>query len=302
MTNLAITLLVLSACTHAGWNLLGKRRSVTPAFMLLANTLGFLFLAPILLVNGAAVISFSPLIWFFLISTGFWQAWYYISLAGAYRSGDLSIAYPLARSFPVIFVTIFTMTCGLKSSSGWVFFLGMVFVVGGSFVLPMKRFSDISWRNYLNRTSFLAITAAIGTAGYSIIDDRALFLLRSGMVSAVGNTSITLLYAFLEGITSSIWLGAYVLMKKPERQMLQNVQWKDLTSAGTFGLIIYLGYSLVLLAMAYVADVSYVIAFRQLSIPLGALLGVLLLKEPHPLPKFTGVGLMFLGLVLVGFA
>jgi uncharacterized membrane protein len=52
--------------------------------------------------------------------------------------------------------------------------------------------------------------------------------------------------------------------------------------------------------MNYVTNVSYVAAFRQLSIPLGALFGMLLLNEPRYVPKITGVVIIFLGLTLVG--
>jgi uncharacterized membrane protein len=45
-----------------------------------------------------------------------------------------------------------------------------------------------------------------------------------------------------------------------------------------------------------------VAAFRQLSIPLGAVLGMVLLKEPHYLPKLIGVAIVFLGLILVGIS
>lgn len=268
--------------------------------MLLANTLGCLFLAPILLVNGSQVTQFQPSIWLYLLLTGFWQAWYYLALANAYRSGDLSIAYPLARSFPVIFVTVFTLLAGLKTSlSGW-FFSGALLVVAGSLVLPMKRFSDFNLHNYWNKTSLMALAAAVGTAGYSIVDDRALALLRSDLAGIAANTAVTLLYAFLEGISASLWLGVYVLIKKHERMNLSSLLHNGIPGAAAFGFIIFLTYSLVLLAMAYVTDVSYVVAFRQLSIPLGAVLGVLLLKEPGHPPKFLGVGVMFLGLLLVG--
>lgn len=40
-------------------------------------------------------------------------------------------------------------------------------------------------------------------------------------------------------------------------------------------------------------------AFRQLSIPLGAIAGIVLLGEPACRPKLVGVCLMFWGLVLV---
>ena len=51
--------------------------------------------------------------------------------------------------------------------------------------------------------------------------------------------------------------------------------------------------------MGHVTNVSYVVAFRQLSIPLGAVLGVLVLGEPGYRPKLAGVALMFGGLILV---
>ena len=59
-----------------------------------------------------------------------------------------------------------------------------------------------------------------------------------------------------------------------------------------------LSYLLILISLAYADDVAYVVAFRQLSIPLGALAGVVLLGEPAHRPKIVGVGLLFVGLVL----
>jgi len=66
------------------------------------------------------------------------------------------------------------------------------------------------------------------------------------------------------------------------------------------GVGMYLAYVLILFAMLYVSDASYVAAFRQLSIPLGATLGIVLLKEPRYLPKLIGIVAVYGGLVLVG--
>ena len=52
--------------------------------------------------------------------------------------------------------------------------------------------------------------------------------------------------------------------------------------------------------MAYVTDISYVAGFRQLSIPLGAGLGIVFLKEPCPAAKIAGIAVLFIGLVLIG--
>jgi uncharacterized membrane protein len=59
-------------------------------------------------------------------------------------------------------------------------------------------------------------------------------------------------------------------------------------------------YTLVLIAMMLATNVSYIAAFRQLSIPLGAILGIILFKETATRPKFTGIIFIFLGLLIVG--
>ena len=66
------------------------------------------------------------------------------------------------------------------------------------------------------------------------------------------------------------------------------------------GIAIMATYGLVLAAMAYVSNVSYVAAFRQLSIPIGAILGITLQHEPRHRPKLIGIGIVSIGLILVG--
>ena len=51
--------------------------------------------------------------------------------------------------------------------------------------------------------------------------------------------------------------------------------------------------------ISYVANINYVAAFRQLSIPLGAIFGMSLLKEPRHPPTLVGISIIFLGLVVV---
>ena len=59
-----------------------------------------------------------------------------------------------------------------------------------------------------------------------------------------------------------------------------------------------MAYVLILLAMNYVNNVSFVQAFRQLSLPLSALLGLLLLKEKISKLRWSALGLIMLGLLL----
>ena len=60
-----------------------------------------------------------------------------------------------------------------------------------------------------------------------------------------------------------------------------------------------LAYLLVLVAMGYVTNVSYIQAFRQLSLPIGLLLGILILKERATFQKIAGMILILTGLSLV---
>ena len=50
--------------------------------------------------------------------------------------------------------------------------------------------------------------------------------------------------------------------------------------------------------MGFVTNVSFVQAFRQLSLPLGVFAGIVFLKESPAKPKLLGVALIVLGLIL----
>ena len=64
--------------------------------------------------------------------------------------------------------------------------------------------------------------------------------------------------------------------------------------------MIALTYGIVLAAMTHAKNVSYIVAFRQLSLPIGVFLGLVILKEQGSLLRFASVLLMVGGLVLVG--
>jgi uncharacterized membrane protein len=65
------------------------------------------------------------------------------------------------------------------------------------------------------------------------------------------------------------------------------------------GILILGTYALVVWAMAYADDVSYVVAFRQISIPMGVALGWYFLGEALHGPKVVGVLTILAGLLLV---
>ena len=300
MSLTAVVLLLIAAFTHAGWNFISKKQHPTLAFYLVANTIGVFCVLPILPYYWNKIPLVPQSVWIFIVSSGFFLAVYMAALAGAYRAGDMSIAYPLARSLPVIFVTIMTILLGKGHEVGWWLIAGIMLVVTGCLMLPMKIFRDFRLRYYLNFCCLLAVLAAISIAAYTVVDDEALRHLRELPGNPFHPVEATLVYMVLEAIACSLWMGIFVILSSREHKSLGEVLCAYKGSAALTGIGIYLTYGLVLLSMNYVANVSYVAAFRQLSIPLGAVMGIFLLKEPHYAPKVFGVAIIFAGLVLVG--
>ena len=298
MSITAIILVILSAFLHAEWNLLSKRQHPTAAFFLIASLAGSFLLAPSLFLYGNMLVQNIPTrIWAHLFASGFFLALYYICLAGAYRAGDMSVAYPLARSSPVIVVTIVTLILGRGDQVSTLCVVGIALVVGGCFLIPLQRVSDLHLRMYVNPTCGLALLAAIGTAGYSIVDDEALRYLRT--CALIGNTQTALAYACLEALSASTWLFVFVMLRRSGRSSLSQLLRAKKRYAVLAGFAIYFAYVLVLISLAFVNNVSYVVGFRQLSVPLGAILGIVVLKEAHYAPKIAGIIVMFVGLILV---
>ena len=197
-------------------------------------------------------------------------------------------------------VAIISILIGRGSQISSQGLVGMLLIAGGSFLLPMTHFTDLRLKNYLNLTSLFALLTAFCTAGYSLIDDQALRILRQAPGMPLNTFAISTLYSLLEGLSCSIWLILFILINHEERQRLKSFYRNSLGQSFLVGTFIILAYTLVLISMAFVSNVSYVVAFRQLSIIIGALLGVIFLKEASHPPKFTGLIIMFIGLVLVG--
>jgi drug/metabolite transporter (DMT)-like permease len=300
MTIIAIILLIVSAFTHAGWNLISKKEYPTQAFYLLANTIGVICILPLLFFYRS-LIHFIPLsVWMFIVVSGFFLAAYLATLAGAYRAGDISIVYPLIRSLPVVFVFVAALVIGKSHEIGWLLIAGIILIAAGCMVLPMKTFGGFQLNAYRNLCCYLAILSAMAVAGYTIADDEALRQLRNVSGMPANPIAGTLVYMVLEGISCSVWQAIFVLCDAREKKNLRSVFNSGGRAAAVTGIGIYLTWGLVLASMNYVENVSYVAAFRQLSIPIGAIFGMTLLKEPRYLPKKIGIAAIFIGLLLAG--
>ena len=297
MTLTAIALVVISAFIHAGWNMLVKSRQASAAFLMAAMAVGAISLLPVLIYYLDYLHRIPRQVWLLLIATGIAQTFYNMALGAAYRNGDLSIAYPIARAMPVLMVgTVTLITSGIEALSQ-IALLGMLLIVVGTFLLPLNKLSQWHIGQYLNLGCFFAILAAIGTTAYSVIDSQALQQLRQDLQLTSIETS--LLYISLMSISAALTFLVTLLVLPDGRKQIRELPNYPKQPIILVGIGTTFTYALVLAAMLYVDDVSYVVAFRQLSIPIGVILGLLILKEQVGLPRMLGVAVMFVGLVMV---
>lgn len=298
MTAIAATLITISAFMHATWNLLGKRREPSVPFFFVAMLAATTLLAPVLLLNRAALAEIEPTIWALILFSGFCQLIYFSGLANAYGRGDLSLVYPLARATPILLIAMLSILLRQGGSVGPVAVLGMVLVTTGCILLPLPNFRQLRWSHYHESGALLALVAALGTVGYTLLDDGNLRQLREDL-SPLGVGQITVIYLALTSLSTVFFLGAYTLLVPSARKQAGDVWRLHWRYAALAGLIIVTTYGLVQASFSFVSNVSYAAAFRQLSIPLGVFLGLWVQKERFPPPKIAGIFVILLGLIFV---
>jgi uncharacterized membrane protein len=299
MTSVAIILVTISAFVHAFWNLLGKRQSPSTAFFFVASVFAAICLSPLLLVFRECIAFIPGRVWMWLGLTSLFEAIYFIGLAGAYRNGDMSVAYPLARAIPVVLVALITTILSVGKPLNLMGVVGILLAVLGCLLLPLRNLRQVRIRDYQTPCCLLAGLAGIGTTGYTLVDNQALFDLRAAPGIGLARIEIAFFYLALGSIAITLVMGGYVLGSISERAALTKIWQEGKRMAFITGLLIIGTYGLVLAAMEYADNVSYIAAFRQLSIPLGAILGILVQKEGAYPIKVASIGIIFSGLVLI---
>ncbi len=295
----AIALVVISAFTHAGWNLIGKKEQPSLTFFLTALAAGALALVPLVTPQLGLLPQLSPDFWFVLLWAGMFQALYHGALAGAYQAGDLSVVYPIARALPLVFTAGISTLLGRGDAISLACLVGCAAIMAGCFLLPLGQAKGSCSSNCLTSVIPLALATALSTVGYSMLDDHCIRTLAREFGHHTSFFSLALFYLFLETVTAVLWMVPMVAIARGERREISRIRGNRLKTALVMGIGITGTYSLVLTAMNFAQDVTYVVAFRQLSIPVGAVLGMVLLREPATRSKCVGLTAISMGLVLV---
>jgi len=284
-----VILILASTFLHAGWNLIVRRaRSATALverMLLLIVVVGLVPAA----VSEATARSMTARAWACAAAAGCFCGGYYYGLVRAYRSSDFTVVYPVARALPVLLLAAADVFRGrMPTPVGWA---GMSLVIAGCALAPLHSFRGVTWRRYVNRASVWIALTALGTVGYTLLDKWAAEGVRPGP-GAAGRYG----YVFF-----AVSFAAYALLVRlrppqPRTPEIHPPRWRWPLLAGGLN---FASYWMVLWAYQLARHTSYIVAFRQFSIPIGVVVAFAMFKEPGRAVRLTGMGLIVAGLVLI---
>lgn len=278
MGNVVFIAVLFAALCHAGWNALIKV-GLDP---LSTTTL-------ICMGSGAVALLILPLVgmpawaaWPWLIASVIIHLFYFAALIEAYRCGDLGQVYPIARgSAPLMTATATTFIVGEKLSLvGWG---GIVALVAGVFLLSARGGRDFVKID--RRAIGFALLTALAICAYSVVDGIG--------VRLAGNPNAYSLSLFV-GI--AMVMLPYALWRDGRDVIpAMRIFWRRGAAGGALQVI---SYGTVLWAMT-LAPIAIVATLRETSVLFGAVVAVVVLKEPLRAIRIAAALLIVCGLGLI---
>ena len=281
MTVGALTLILAAAVIHATWNLLNKQASGHATFTWLVALLSAAFYAPVTM----ALIEIWG--WHFgrveigvIAGSAVLHTAYFVLLNEAYRIGDLSLVYPLARGTgPLLSGIAAILLLGERPSI--IAVIGALLIIGGVVVLT-GNLAQFRQSNRRPAVSYAVITGLF-IASYTLWDKRA--------VSHFAIAPIVLDWG--ANVGRALLLTPFAL--KYSDQAIN--EWREHKwEAVAIAVLIPLSYILVLTAMSF-TPVSYVAPAREISILIGAAMGTRLLAEADAPRRLAAAAAMVVGVV-----
>jgi len=283
---LALALVLTAAFCHATWNLFLKKSQ--------GGGIAFFWIC-----GGIETLIYAPLALWLIFSTGYRPDWialgmmlgsalihvaYFVFLDRGYRTGDLSVVYPLARaSGPLLTIVAAVLLIGERPAPLAV--AGAVLIGVGAVLLSGNPLQMLRART--QGVAFALATGAI-IAVYTMWDRQAVaaFLIPP-VIYYWGSIMMRML------VTTPTALRALPLVRA--------IWARDKKAVLAVSILSPLSYCLALFAMK-LAPLSYVAPAREMSILIAALYGTHLLKEGDTARRLSAAALMVLGLVGIGLA
>ena len=271
----AVALALGAAFLHAGWNVLlaGSRdtRSTTAGLLLF----GTLLLAPAAVVTGGVSTSALP----YIAASAMLELCYFLLLARAYDSGEVSVVYPIARgSAPVVVLAFGAVALKEGVAAGAV--AGVLLVAPGVLLVGLGALWPLEGaKSALPRRDVwfgLAIGAVI--ASYTLVDAEGVERADPIAYLALVVAPCAVVYPFVAKVRPDVGVRS------------------ALTAAATFG-----AYLLVLAALR-LAPAAPVSAVRESSVVIAALLSAVVLHERVDAKRVAGAFAVTAGVAAIALS
>ncbi|HET7165131.1 MAG TPA: EamA family transporter [Pseudolabrys sp.] len=278
MENFVFLAVLFAAACHAGWNALIKvgldPLSTTTLISLGAGSVA-LALVPLVGVPAWAA-------WPWLIASVIVHLCYFASLIESYRTGDLGQVYPIARgSAPLMTAAATTVFIGEKLSLvGWT---GIFSLVAGVLLLSARGGRELAEVD--RRAIGFALFTALTICAYSVVDGIGARLST--------NPNAYSLWLFI-GI-AVVMLPYAIYRDGPDVIPAMQRFWRRGLAGGALQL---LSYGIAIWAMT-AAPIAIVATLRETSVLFGAVIAVVVLKEPLRAARIVAACLIVCGLILI---
>ena len=280
MTLTTFLIVLFAAALHASWNALVKSTGDKVVSMT-AITIGH---APLALLAMPFVPAPAPESWPYLAMSVAIHTGYQLSLMQAYRLGDFTQVYPIARgSGPAIVTVVSLFSLGVVLTTGQI--TGIALIVAGIFCLSLLKQTD-GLRN--PKAVFAALLTGCFIAGYSIV---------AGLGAREAGTAFGFIawMTTINAVVFSIIIGIY---RPAALKGVFKEGQKTLWLGGSASVIAYV---LVVWAMTQ-APIALVTALRETSTVFALFIGVLFLKEALTPGKIVATLLTLCGVLMLRIA
>ena len=283
MTTLALILVLAAAVLHATWNLCAKRAASGLPFVWVTGVLSFALWTPFAagywLLHPQAVTRQGL---GFMILSGVLHCGYSVFLQRAYRAGDFTLVYPLARGTgPLLSSLTAIVILGERPSTlalgGGALIIASIFFLTGGHHLVRGR------TNGTGPAVFYGVGCGAFIAAYTVAD-------RQGVVLALVPP---LLLDWGGNVARTVIFAPFVLHRWAEVRAVWRDYKLECFAVATFG---PLAYILVLWAMTF-TPLTYIAPLREVSILFGTFIGAKILKETEGPRRLWAAAAMALGVI-----
>lgn len=265
---------LLAALLHATWNAMIKGGTDvlldTSAIVAGAGLVALPFLLAVPLP--------APASWPFIAASVSTHLAYYFLMVNAYRTGDLSLVYPLMRGVAPLLTAVLGILLLRELPAGWTW-LGMLLISAGVVMLALRTVDHVPSRAAVG----FALGNAVVIAAYSIIDAAG------SRVS--GNVWSYIVWLF---VLDAIPFSLYMLATR--RTQFFSILWQRRRNGLIGGTLSASAYAISVWAMTK-APVAMVASLRETSVLFATLIGAHLLREKLNARRWAGVAAVVLGVL-----